>query len=371
MDNFDTNTEELKPRRKGSRKIVKLIKVLTFLNLSLLILCLVLFFRTLTLKNSVSALTYENASLSKSLEQEELKEEQMQEYVNQEISSNETLSLIKSYAEQGKSFITTLKTLFPTQFVLADEGLFHFIDIDHSLKANVYDDTKISLSDNGLIVYDGDDQQVSYGIDVSQHNGEIDWDAMAAAESKPDFVYIRAGIRGYGTGKLAKDEQVSQNMIGANKALDHVGVYFVTQAINEEEAREEARTVLEWVDGYEMDLPIVLDVEKIEDYETVPRTQDLTAEEYTNNVLAFIDEIEKNGKKAIVYGNGRTFMWMLDPQRLDDVEKWFADYVAIDDFTPYFPYDFRIWQFTSKGTMDGINGECDVNIAFNLDKLLG
>lgn len=372
IDNTD-NTEELKPRPKGSKRakgLVRMIKILFILNISLLVLCLVLFFRVMKLEQDVTKLSTANTDLQVSLEQAELHEEQMQDLVDQEISSNETLTTLRSYAEQGKSFITTLKALFPTQFVLADEGIFHFIDIDHSLKANGLDDSKMSLDDNGLLVYDDEDEIISYGIDVSQHNGVIDWETMAAAERKPDFIYVRAGIRGYGSGKLVPDEQISANMIGANTVADHVGVYFVTQAITPEEAREEARSVLEWTADYEMDLPIAIDVEKIEDYETEPRTLHLTSEEYTANVLAFIDELNKNGKKAIIYGNGKTFMLMLDPMKLDDTEKWFADYVAENDFTPYFPYDFRIWQFTSKGSMDGISGECDVNIAFNLGKLL-
>lgn len=276
-----------------------------------------------------------------------------------------TLGTVKEYAEQGKSFLTTLKMLFSDQFVLADEGRFYFKDIDPALRPYSYDSEKISLGSDGIISYDGDEYDISYGIDVSQHNDVIDWEAMKNAGNIPDFVYIRAGIRGYGSGKLVADTQVSANIAGAKELGSQVGVYFVTQAVTEEEAREEAQFVLETLSDNSVDLPIALDVEKVESYETVPRTKDLSAEEYTRNMLAFIDEMKKEGHETIIYGNGKTFMLLLDMSMLEDTDKWFADYVAEDDYIPYFPYDFSIWQFTSQGHMAGINGEVDLNIRFN------
>ncbi len=279
--------------------------------------------------------------------------------------NDKTLGAIKEYAEQGKSFLTTLKMLFPDQFVLADEGRFYFKDIDPALRPYSYDSEKISLGSDGIITYDDDKYNVSYGIDVSQHNDVIDWEAMKNAGIVPDFVYIRAGLRGYGSGKLVADTQVSANIAGAKELGSEVGVYFVTQAVTEEEAREEAQFVLETLSDNTVDLPIAIDVEKVESYDTVPRTQDLSAEAYTKNMLAFADEMAKEGYETIIYGNGKTFMLLLDMSMLEDIDKWFADYVAADDYIPYFPYDFSIWQFSSKGSIAGINGDVDLNIRFN------
>ena len=274
------------------------------------------------------------------------------------------LPLIRDYAEQGKSFITTLKALFTDQFVVADEGRFHFIDIDRGLRQYALDDDLIELTPEGVITYSGDEADISYGIDVSQHNDVIDWEALSAAEEKPDFIYIRLGIRGYESGRLVADTQVSANLIGARETGADVGVYFVTQAVNEEEAREEARFVLDTLSDNTVDLPIALDVEKIENYESAPRTMDLSREEYTRNVIAFADEMSKNGYETIIYGNGKTFMLMLDMTMLEDYDKWFADYVSEDDYKPYFPYDFSIWQYSSTGSVPGIRGKCDMNIRF-------
>ena len=75
--------------------------------------------------------------------------------------------------------------------------------------------------------------------------------------------------------------------------------------------------------------------------------------------------MKQYGYETIVYGNGKTFMLMLDAKMLDDVDKWFADYVATDDYIPYFPYDFSIWQFSSTGHVMGITGDVDFNIRFD------
>ena len=112
-------------------------------------------------------------------------------------------------------------------------------------------------------------------------------------------------------------------------------------------------------------MPIVLDVEKVENYDTEPRTKQLTAQEYSANLLAFADEMSKNGRETMIYGNGKTFMLMLDMKMLDGMGIWFADYVSEDDYIPYFPYDFKIWQFTSEGNVPGVTGYCDLNIRFD------
>ena len=359
---------------KKAKKIYRLIQGLAIIDVLLLMLCIILGVRALQYQRETARLAQANEKLQVSLNQAR---SAVPEIVSANISGaegmvingasgdTETLATIRSYAEQGKSFIATLKALFSNQFVLADEGRFYFKDIDPALRPYRYDSSKIALSGNGIITYDDETADVSYGIDISQHNDVIDWETMAEATDKPDFIYIRAGIRGYESGKLVADTQVSANLIGARETGAEVGVYFVTQAVTEEEAREEAHFVMDVVSDNNIDLPVALDVEKIESYESEPRTKKLSAEEYTRNVLAFADEMKQLGHDTIIYGNGKTFMLMLDMSMLEDIDKWFADYVAEDDYIPYFPYDFSIWQFSSKGRMAGIRGDVDLNIRFN------
>ncbi len=359
---------------KKAKKIYRLIQGLAIIDALLLVLCIILGVKALEYQRDNARLAQANERLQVSLNQAR---GEVPEVISASIAGTEgmvvknasgdadTLGVVKSYAEQGKSFIATLKALFTDQFVLADEGRFYFKDIDPALRPYRYDSSKIALSENGIITYDDETADVSYGIDVSQHNDVIDWEALAEAGDKPDFIYIRAGIRGYESGKLVADTQVSANLIGARETGAEVGVYFVTQAVTEDEAREEAHFVMDVVSDNNIDLPIALDVEKIESYESEPRTKKLSAEEYTRNVLAFADEMKQLGHDTIIYGNGKTFMLMLDMSMLEDVDKWFADYVAEDDYIPYFPYDFSIWQFSSKGRISGVKGEVDLNIRFN------
>ena len=269
---------------------------------------------------------------------------------------------VKALAENGASAIDILKYLFPKKIVVADEGTYHFFDINDSLKKNVYPEANYSLS-NDMVTYSENGQKVSVlGVDVSQHNGDIDWEKVKA--SGVDFAYIRAGIRGYGSGKLVEDTTYEANITAAKAAGLHVGVYFATQALNEAEAKEEADYVLQLISGKGVDCPVAIDIEKIEEYDTTPRTLGLTKDQYTANVKAFLEEIRNGGYDAMIYGNAKTFTMMLNMEQVEDYEKWFADYITPAVYTPEFPYAFRIWQFTCNGKCDGINGTCDYNIAY-------
>ena len=112
----------------------------------------------------------------------------------------------------------------------------------------------------GFLTYDGDGP--SYvGVDVSAHQGEIDWERVADAGI--DFAMIRAGYRGYTEGGIFQDEYFVQNMEGAIAAGLEVGVYFFSQAVDEEEAVEEARQVLEWITPYDVAWQVVFDWERV------------------------------------------------------------------------------------------------------------
>ena len=124
-----------------------------------------------------------------------------------------------------------------------------------------------------------DGQVVSHkGIDVSKHQGNIDWTKVAA--DGVEFAFIRVGLRGYGTeGKLVEDEYFEQNIKGALQAGIKVGVYFYSQAITDAELLEEANLVLEKIKPYNVELPIVYDVEKVSGGKG--RANDLSVEDRT------------------------------------------------------------------------------------------
>lgn len=278
-------------------------------------------------------------------------------------AGSDYLEGVRRLAEKGASAIDILKFLFPGKIIVADEGAYHFFDIDGNLKKNEYAESGYTVSSDGRVSYSESGNQISVlGVDVSQHNGEVDWEKVKA--SGVQFAYIRAGIRGYGSGKLVEDETFEANITGAKAAGLNVGVYFATQALNEDEAREEADFVLRLIADKGVNCPVAIDIEKIEEYETTPRTLSLSINEYTANVTAFCDRISEAGYEPIIYGNAKSFTMMLDMAKLENYQKWFADYVNDAVYTPEFPYAFRIWQFSCKGICDGISGKCDYNIAY-------
>ena len=146
------------------------------------------------------------------------------------------------------------------------------------------------------------------------------------------------------------------NMTGANEAGVDKGVYFYSQAITEEEALEEANFVIENLEGYDVELPVVLDVEYVAGDDA--RANALTKEERTKIAKTFCDAIEEAGYEAMIYGNMQTFLMMLDLTELKDIKKWFAYY----NLPHYYPYEFDIWQYTDSGSVDGITGVVDMNM---------
>ena len=221
---------------------------------------------------------------------------------------------------------------------------------------HTYDWTCIQNKD-GFKNYIVDNQVASYrGIDVSSHQGVIDWNKVKAAGV--DFAMIRVGYRGYGTGAILLDDYFDANMKGAIDAGIHVGVYFFSQAITEEEAREEARFVLEHIKNYNVTYPVAYDMEAIP-YDTA-RTDTLTGRQITNHTIAFCDLVKEAGYKPSVYSNRRTLILKLDLTRLTAYDTWYAAYVGYPDY----PYDFKMWQFTDSGSVDGIEGDVDINISF-------
>ena len=355
------NTEK-KPGRKN--RLGKYLLAVTLIDIFLLTACIFLL-----IKNIYDKRTYEKKIAEESSEEvheitvDEAEMVEEIEKITASGSDDERVKRVKSLAERGSSALEMLKVLFPQQIVIADEGAFHFFDINRNLKKNTYDIDKFVLAENGRMTYEKDDGEDCYcGIDVSEHNGEIDWEKVAA--DGIDFVYIRAGYRGYGSGKMVEDKYFVQNIEGAKAAGISVGVYYFTQAVNENEAIEEADFILEKITDYGVDIPVAIDVEKIDDPEAGVRTAKLSKDEYTKNVRAFCRRIESRGYASLIYGNAKTFTMLLNMSELEDKEKWFADYIGPNDTVPYFPYEFRIWQYDSTGSCDGVTGDVDMNLAF-------
>ena len=200
------------------------------------------------------------------------------------------------------------------------------------------------------------------GIDVSVYNRSVNWGLVK--RDGIDFAFIRAGFRGYGSrGTLNEDPYYKLNMQGARQAGVPVGVYFVTQAINEDEAKEEAYWVLERVRNYKIDYPIAIDIEApgLENPNDIPRTQNLDKNTRTRIARAFCETIQNAGYKPIVYCNVYWAYNYLNMSELSAYDTWIASY---RDNNPGYNGKYSIWQYTSKGQVSGVLGNVDRNICY-------
>lgn len=289
-------------------------------------------------------------------------EEEMREIADQAAAEasrqkeDEILGTVKEMMENGEGTYYLLRELYYEELVVAADGRYYFFPIVDTLKHHSYQKDQFVMNDEDILEYVVDGEVVSKkGIDVSRYQEEIDWKKVAG--DGVEYAFIRLGIRGATEGKLAVDVAYEENMKGALENDIDVGVYFFTQALNTEEAVEEAEFVLENLGDYNISYPIVLDVEEVTTKN--PRTKELTKEARTDACIAFCERIKEAGYTPMIYGNLKTFLLMLDMERLEEYEKWFAYYR-----TPlYFPYEFSIWQYTSTGKIDGISTDVDLNVS--------
>lgn len=207
------------------------------------------------------------------------------------------------------------------------------------------------------IVYTGEDYDTMLGVDVSEHQRYIDWNAVA--ESGVEFAYIRSGYRGYTKGSLNDDAWYRTNLDGARAAGLEVGVYFFSQAVNVAEAIDEAKYVLEQLEHYHVTLPVMYDWEKLEGIEDA-RTNDLDPSIVGDCGVAFCETIRAAGYEAGIYFNRQLGYYSMDLSRLKDVKFW----LAVPGDYPDFYYAGNIWQYTHEGEVPGIDGPVDLNLMF-------
>ena len=195
------------------------------------------------------------------------------------------------------------------------------------------------------------------GIDVSSHTGDIYWQKVK--DSGIDFAMIRIGGRGYGeSGQLYTDEKAIEFINGAKDAGLKVGGYFFSQAINDEEALEEADYVKKVLGDIELDFPVAYDWEIIKN-ETA-RTDTVSASQATKCARIFCDRIKELGYTPLIYSPSRELYFKYDLTQLADIDIWYCEYANV----PTFYYQFSMWQYSESGTVDGIDGNVDLNICF-------
>lgn len=272
-------------------------------------------------------------------------------------ADSELLQILQSRLENGDGTMTILRDLYPEHVVMLDSGQYYFLPLQEDLAMNTYIDENFIAEENGMVSYqEGGEVLTRKGIDVSKYQGEIDWEAVK--NDGIDYAIIRVGIRGYSEGGILEDEFFRQNIEGAIANGIPVGVYFFTQAVNEAEALEEADFVIGMLQGYELTYPVYLDIEDVKKESC--RTNGLTVEERTNNAKVFLERIREAGYEPALYGNMKSFLLMVDLASLEQYDKWFAGYTL----PIYYPYEYKMLQYSEKGKVAGIPAAVDINICF-------
>lgn len=199
------------------------------------------------------------------------------------------------------------------------------------------------------------DEDALFGIDVSKWNKEIDWQAVA--DSGVDFAIIRCGYRGSSTGALVEDPYFKKNIEGAEAAGIKVGIYFFTQAINPVEAVEEASMALALSKQYKLALPIFIDTEGAGGN---GRADGLDVETRTAVCEAFCKTIENAGFNGGIYASKHWLEHNLTMKELSDYTVWLAQYSK----SATYEGEYALWQYTSAGTVDGIETRVDLNMCY-------
>ena len=243
--------------------------------------------------------------------------------------------------------------------LMAAGGLVHSDPYLFPLDGRYYSYPKYYRTDDG-----GNRVGIRYGMDISKFQNVISESNFRKLKDDYmiDFVFIRAGYRGYGSsGSLGKDECFEDNLRHASNAGLAVGVYFFSQAISRTEAREEAEYCMDIIGSYKdrISLPVVIDYE----YSGNPgrlKAADLSASRHTEIVNAFCDEVADEGYTPMIYANKSMFQSDMEVSDIPDSNLiWLANYVDAGSNGVYSTsYSGRLsaWQFTSKYSQFGTTG---------------
>lgn len=210
-----------------------------------------------------------------------------------------------------------------------------------------------------------------YGIDVSHHQGTIDW--AKVKNDGVDFAILRAGYRGWGIsadgtdGKLVKDSKFDYNATNAIKNGVPIGAYFFSQAINEKEAIEEANFMLSTIKNYNITYPVAIDVEYSGAPNNTGRADNVTKEMRTKICDAFLTVIKNAGYTPMIYADKYFASANLDMTKLNSYQFWLAHYTGTTQENPFakpsdYKGNYKMWQYTSKGKVNGISTDVDMNI---------
>lgn len=190
------------------------------------------------------------------------------------------------------------------------------------------------------------------GIDVSVYQGVINWDKVKGSGIK--FAMIRAGWSHY-NGGLTVDKNFHSNIKGATAAGVDVGVYIYSYDRSVAGAIISAKAAIELLKPYKLTYPVAYDIEYEEWNVTVGK-----GKLNTDITISFLTEIEKAGYHPMVYASKDFYSSNLEQSRLTAYDKWVAQYAEVCTYKS----PFAMWQRSSTGKVDGINGNVDLNYCY-------
>ena len=189
------------------------------------------------------------------------------------------------------------------------------------------------------------------GIDVSNHQGDIDWETVK--NSGVEFVFIRIGYGHNREAKIMEDEKFRQNLEEARNAGLKVGLYFYSYATEIWEAEEQANWIVKTLNGEKIDLPIVFDYET---WKSFP-TYNINIIDLNKVAKRFLDILHDNGYEGMNYSSK---YYLNTIWNISEYPTWLAHYVSKTNYDK----DFKVWQFSNTGEVPGINGFVDLDVLY-------
>lgn len=238
------------------------------------------------------------------------------------------------------------------------DGTQEWVLISPYLPKNTYDYTKMEEK-AGLKRYMENGKKVSYvGADISKQTGNVNFTGLKAAGI--DYVMIRLGGRGYSSAQITLDENFKANMDGAIAAGLDIGVYFYSQAVSQDEAVQEASFVLQNLEPYRTHVkyPVAFDMEFVPN--DTARIDGLSREDRTNIAASFLESVKAGGYVPMIYGDKEWLIKEIDLAKLQSYDVWLAQETEIPDY----PYQYTMWQYSTAGVLNGIDGNANLNICF-------
>lgn len=192
------------------------------------------------------------------------------------------------------------------------------------------------------------------GIDVSKHNGSINWAAVKAAGYK--FAMLRLGYGG--DCRTQDDKTFLANVAGCERHGIDWGAYLYSYALNERDAQVEAQHALRVLQGLKPTYPIAFDMEDADGYKN--KKGNPSNEILVNICKTFLSTLEKKGYYVTLYASKSWLDNQLSSSKLDKYDKWVAQWGERCTYNK----NFGMWQYTENETVSGIKGKVDANVSY-------